>query len=201
VGKSDKLLGSKHPDIVRQNCYIALSTLNELTQDRVKIAVSEEYSEKVKRQGLDVLTARVSFVSGVLPYFKKSVLKDFYTDYFKYMEGVGHVFSSYDKHGDLLSEFQEFGGLTYCHEDVLFSIIEWLCLCYIGERSFGQYSVNRKVFFSNVGAPLSLEILTQSKVRVSEMVCDVIEKSKSINIKCQWLYCQRRSQEILDAIA
>lgn len=194
-------LNAKHPDIVRQNCYIALGTLSPLTQDRVKIEVSEEYSEKVKRSGLDVITARVSFVSGVLPYFKKSVLKDFFSSYHAHMESVGYDFTAFNKHGNLIREFQEVGGLTYCHEELLQPIVEWLCLCYIGQRSFGRYSDSRKVFYSNTGAPLAREVLSNAKDRVCEIVPTLIASSRDISSVCQWSYCQRRAQELIDVVS
>ena len=191
-------LNAKHPDIVRQNCYIALAALSPLTQDRVKIEISEEYSEKVKRQGLDVLTARVAFASGVLPYLKKSVLKDFYSSYLAHMKSIGYGFTKFDKHGALLREFQEIGGLAHCHNDVLEGITEWLVLCYIGERSYGRYSDSRKVFYSNIGAPLAKEIMSQAKDQLKETLPRVIEGSKDVIAACQWSYCQRRAQELLD---
>lgn len=194
-------LNSKYPDVVRQNCYIALGTLCPLTQDRVKIEVSEEYSEKVKRSGLDVITARVGFVSGVLPYFKKSVLKDFYSGYNAHMRVVGYDFTKVDKHGNLIREFQEVGGLTYCHDDLLEPIVEWLCLCYIGQRSFGRYSDSRKVFFSNTGAPLAREVLSSAKDRISNILPSIITSSKEIAAVCQWSYCQRRAQELIDVVS
>jgi len=193
-------LNSKHPDIVRQNCYIALSTLNPLALDIVKIEISEEYSEKVKRQGLHVITARVSYASGILPYLKKSVLKDFYFGYYEHMKQIGYGFKSSDKYGNLLREFQEVSGLAYCHDDVLRLIIEWLCLCYVGEKSFGQYSASRKVFYSNIGAPLAFDILVQSKERIRLILDDIITKSPLIKTTCQSQYCKRRVQEILDAV-
>ena len=95
-------LNEKHPDIVRQNCYISLCALSPLTKDQVKIEVSQVYSDKVKRKGLDVLTARVSFASGILPYFKKSILRTFYTGYIEHMRAIGPDFRSNDRHGELL---------------------------------------------------------------------------------------------------
>lgn len=193
-------LDSKHPDIVRQNCFISLGTLSPLTKEQVKIEVSQTYSDKVKRKGLDVFTARVSFAAGILPYFKKSVLKTFYSDYLDHMNSISHKFKSVDKHGLLLREFREIGGLEYCHEDVLPGMIEWLCLCYIGEQSFGRYSSSRKVFYSNVGAPLSEEILIEARHKVSPLISDIISKNKRIKAECSWQYCQRRAQDLIDNV-
>lgn len=194
-------LDQKHPDVVRHNCYIALGVLSTLTIEKVKIEVSTIYADKVKRKGLDVFTARVAYCAGILPYFKKSILRDFYESYLDHMKAVGYDFRQNAKHGTLLREFQEIGGLAHCHDESLSGIIEWLCLCYIGERSFGRYSASRKVFYSNTGAPLSFEILVQSKDRIEHIVHDVIKNSREIKNECSWPSCQRRAQQILDAIS
>ncbi|MBN2397194.1 MAG: hypothetical protein JXI32_02345 [Deltaproteobacteria bacterium] len=193
-------LNSKHPDIVRQNCYISLGVLSPLTKDQVKIEVSQFYSDKIKRSGLDLFTARVSFAAGILPYFKKSILKTFYSGYLDHMKSIGYDFKRNDKHGALLREFREIGGLEYCHDEVVPGMIEWLCQCYIGERSFGRYSESRPVFYSNVGAPMSKEILIDSKHKVSPLIEDIIKKSKSIQRECKWQHCQRRAQDLIDAM-
>jgi hypothetical protein len=194
-------LNSKHPDIVRQNCYISLGVLSPLTKDQVKIEVSQFYSDKIKRNGLDLFTARVSFAAGILPYFKKSILKTFYSSYLEHMQTIGYDFKRNDKHGTLLREFREIGGLDFCHDEVVPGMIEWLCQCYIGERSFGQYSQSRPVFYSNVGAPLSREILMDSKHKVSPLIEGIINKSKPIQGECRWQHCQRRAQDLIDAMA
>lgn len=194
-------LNNKHPDIVRQNCYIALGVLSTLTKDQVKIEVSQFYSDKVKRNGLDLFTARVSFAAGILPYYKKSILKTFYASYLEHMIKIGYDFRKNDKHGNLLRELREVGGLEFCHDEITPGMIEWLCQCYIGERSFGQYSQSRPVFYSNVGAPLSLEILVDSKHKVSPLIEGIIKKSKLIQGECRWQPCQRRAQDLIDAMA
>ena len=194
-------LSNKQPDIVRQNCYICLGELTTLTKDQVKIEVSQFYSDKVKRNGLDVFTARVSFAAGILPYFKKSILKTFYHSYLNHMMAIGHDFKSNNKHGKLLREFREVGGLECCPDEVAPGMIEWLCQCYIGEKSFGYYSSGRPVFYSNVGAPLAKEILLDSKHKVSSLIEEVIEGSKTIQMDCKWQDCQRRAQDLIDAMA
>jgi hypothetical protein len=193
-------LDSKHPDIVRQNCFISLGVLSPLTKDQVKIEVSQFYSEKVKRKGLDLFTARVSFAAGILPYFKKSILKTFYSSYLEHMKTIGFDFRSNDKHGNLLRELREIGGLEFCHDEVVPRMIEWLCQCYIGERSFGRYSESRPVFYSNIGAQIAKEILIDSKHKVSSLIEGIIAKSKSIQKECKWQYCQRRTQDLIDAM-
>lgn len=194
-----KAIDEEQPDIVRQNCYIALNTLNPLTKDNVKIEVSQTYSDKVKRKGLDTLTARVFYAAGILPYFKKSVLKTYYNNYLSHMKSIGHDFRANSKHGELLRNFSESGGLECCPDDFLPDVIEWLALCYIGEKSFGQYSVSRKVFYSNSGAPLAKEILMESKHRTAPILHEIMETSKEIKSACKWQYCERRAEELLDS--
>lgn len=194
-------LNEKQPDIVRQNCYISLSTLSSLTKDQVKIEVSKTYSDKVKRKGLDVITARVSYAAGILPYYKKSILKTFYSGYLSHMNAIGPDFRANDKHGELLRVLGEVGGLECCHKDRLEGMLEWICLCYIGERSFGRYSASRKVFYSNVGAPLAKELLLKSRHRVAPILVDIVNNSKKIRSECNWKHCQRRAQDLVDIIA
>jgi hypothetical protein len=190
-------LNDKRPDIVRQNCYIALQKLSPLTKEQVKIEASSFYSDKLKRSGIDVLTARVSYAAGILPYFKKSILKTFYAGYFMSMKRIGYEFRSHDKHGELLRDLKSFGGLDCCHDDLLGDIMEWLCQCYIGERSYGQYSVNRPVFYSNTGAPLAKEILVDSKFKVSRIIREVVDSSKGIKLVCEWRHCKDRAEELV----
>jgi hypothetical protein len=193
-------LNDKPPAIVRQNCYISLNVLAPLTKDQVKIEVSQFYSDKAKKIGLDVFTARVSYAAGILPYFKKSILKTFYAGYLEHMKNIGYDFKCNDKHGTLLRELREVGGLEFCHDDVVPGMIEWFCQCYIGERSFGQYSRSRQVFYSNIGAPLAKEILIDSKHKVAPLIEDIIKKSKAIQRECAWQYCERRAQDLIDAL-
>ena len=80
-------------------------------------------------------------------------------------------------------------------------MVEWLCLCYIGEQSFGRYSSSRKVFYSNIGASLSQEILLDSKHKVNPIIAGIISASKEIKSECKWQYCQRRAQDLIDAVA
>lgn len=189
---------SEQPDIVRQNCYTSLAILSPLTKDQVKIEVSRTYSDKVKRKGLDTLTARVAFAAGILAYFKKSVLKTFYSSFLAHMKSVGYDFRANSKHGELLRDFRESGGLVCCPDDYLADFVEWLALCYIGEKSFGQYSASRKVFYSNTGAPLAKELLIESKIRIGPVLQQVIKGSKEIKSECKWRYCERRAQVLLD---
>jgi DNA-binding MltR family transcriptional regulator len=194
-------LSDKHPDIVRENCYICLGELAKLTKDKVKIEVSQFYSDKVKRSGLDVFTARVSFAAGILPYFKKSILMTFYDGYMRHMKAIGHDFRNNNRHGKLLRELREFGGLECCPYEVASGMIEWLCHCYIGEKSFGYYSSSRPVFYSNVGAPLAKEILLDSKHKVSSLIDEVIKESRPIQEDCKWKDCKKRAQDLIDAMA
>jgi len=94
----------------------------------------------------------------------------------------------------------EVGGLTYCPDDVLPALLEWLVLCYIGEPSFGQWSSHRPVFYSNTGAPLAMDIIKSSERDISSAAEALAETSKQIKQMCGDQHVARRFQQVLDSI-
>lgn len=192
--------GSKHPDIVRQNSYNILGTIADLTNRQVIIDSANEFMTRLERRAPPLLEARVAYAAGILPYLKKSVLNDFFRAYLKAMNKTGFSFKSHDKHGELLRNLMEVGGLTHCPDDVLPAVLEWLILCYIGEPSFGQWSGYRRVFFSNTGAPLALEIIKSAERDISEATKALGESSKRIKQVCGDEHVARRFQQVLDSV-
>ncbi|MCW2957192.1 MAG: hypothetical protein JWO69_2061, partial [Thermoleophilia bacterium] len=96
--------------MVQQNAYALLGAMSSLTQNPVKLALAAHLQEKLTRQsGLDRRTARVAITAGVFPYLKQSHREDFFGDVFAQMEKVGHRWSNYSEHGELLRTFSEFG--------------------------------------------------------------------------------------------
>jgi hypothetical protein len=194
-------LSTKHPDIVRQNCYNALGILREYTNKQVIIDSASSFQEKFGRKCLDIEEARVSAAAGILPYLKKSNLKDFFSAFREEMQKTGHSFRSHQKHGELLRNLQELGGLDFCPDELTPRLIKWLILCYIGEPSFGQYSRSRRVFYSNIGAPLALKILSGTYKDIYDIVVHLRKKNREIKNACSISeYVERRFQEILDEL-
>jgi len=107
-------LNDDHPDIVRQNSYNALGSLREHTEREVVIECANDMIGKLGRSAPSLFQARVCFAAGTLPYLKKAMLKDFFRSYYELMDRTGHSFRTHARHGELLRNLQEVGGLTYC---------------------------------------------------------------------------------------
>ena len=191
-------LNETHPDIVRQNSYNALGALRESTQKSVILEVSNQFIERIGRRAPGLLEARVAYAAGILPYLKKAQLKTFFTNILEQMKKTGYSFRSHSSHGELLRNFSEIGGLNYCPEDIFEEALEWLILCYIGEPGGYGEGRNRRVFYSNVGAPLALEIIKGCKKNISTNVAQLAKSSKDFKIACRDEYVARRFQTILD---
>ncbi|MFZ5807681.1 MAG: hypothetical protein ACOY16_00215 [Chloroflexota bacterium] len=191
-------LNEAHPDIVRQNSYNALGALRDLTQKSVILEVSNQFIERLERRAPTLLEARVAYAAGILPYLKKSQLKTFFTAIFEQMKKTGYTFRSHASHGELLRNFSEIGGLTYCPDYILDEILEWLILCYIGEPGGYGQGRDRRVFYSNVGAPLALEIIKNCGKSVKNNVDKLAKSSKKIDTACKDEFVARRFQTILD---
>jgi hypothetical protein len=194
-------LNSNHADIIRQNCFNVLGILRELTNKQVIIDFASDFQGKLGRRCPTIVEARVVAAAGILPYLKQANLKDLFTAFHLEMEKTGYSFKSYQKHGELLRNLQELGGLDCCPDDVMRKIIKWLILCYVGEPSFGQYSRSRRVFYSNIGAPLALDILRTTYKDIHDIVIDLHKKSQEVKNACGASeHVERRFQDILDNI-
>ena len=78
--------------------------------------------------------------------------------------------------------------------------LEWLVLCFIGEPGGYGMGVNRRVFFSNVGAPIALRLIRSSERAVGKKVEALREKSKHVKAACSNEYVARRFEMILDEL-
>lgn len=194
-------LNHELPDVVRQNCYSALHTLKELAHNQVLITSAREFVERIGKRGPNLIEARVAYASGLLPYLKQAQLRDFYGSYFSEMEKIGPDWGKYNSHGELLRNLEEIGGLDYCSDEYLDQYVEWLVICYIGERggrtSWGNV---RNVFYSNTGAPISLRILSNTSRQISDLIAQLEKNSKRVKFAIQDEHVARRFHAILDAV-
>lgn len=188
-----------HPDIVRQNSYNVLSSLSEHTQREVIIECANDMVRKLDRSAPTLLQARICFSAGTLPYLKKTMLADFFRSFYDLMNRTGYSFANHAKHGELLRDLQEVGGLTYCPDALLPLFVKWLALCYIGERSFGQWSGWRRVFYSNVGAPLAYALLQNSEKDIGDLIRSLETDNDVVHV-CREEHVARRYQEVLDLV-
>ncbi|WP_218923586.1 hypothetical protein [Bacillus wiedmannii] len=194
-------LGGQHADIVRQNCYNALGILSTYTNRNTILQAAQHFVDKRLGRRAPLLgEMRVAFVSGILPYLRKAHVNGFYEVFLERLISTGYHWDNNDKHGELLRDLKEIGGITYCsNQDIKDKIVCWLIKCYIGERGgYGVYGRTRPVFYSNSGAPLALEILSEDQTMKSQDIERVISKSPRIKSKIDDKYIMRRYQEILD---
>ncbi len=189
------------PDVVRQNCYMALSSLKSKAQNTVLITCARDFVKKIGKRGPSLIEARVAYGSGIFPYLKQAQLKDFYDSYFNEMKKVGYSWGSHNSHGELLRNFEEIGGLEFCPDDCTEQYVEWLVMCYIGS-SGGRTSYGniRNVYYSNVGAPISLEIIKNSIKDISSIVANLATRSKSVKYAITDEHVARRFNTILDEV-
>ena len=132
-----------------------IGVLSDVTRAAVIVELSKHVQEKIgRRTPLNELQVRVADAAGVLPYLRKSQRRAFFDAYLSQLNLTGHHWSGNASHGGLLRKLREFGGLRAIPDEELREILKWMVLCYIGDPGGRGMGVNRKVFYSNSGAPL-----------------------------------------------
>lgn len=189
------------PDVVRHNCYMALYSLKSLAHSQVLITCAREFVQRIGKRGPTLIEARVAYGSGLLPYLKQAQIKDFYDSYFSEMTKVGYSWGAHNSHGELLRNLEEIGGLEFCPEESLGQYVEWLVMCYIGS-SGGRTSYGnvRSVFYSNVGAPIAINILKIKSRTIYPIVAALEKGSKSVRYAISDEHVARRFNSILDEL-
>ena len=195
-------LDPKQSDIVRQNCYNAILSLQSLTHKGVKLAMAENMVSRIKRNVPDLAQIRVSLGAGILPYLKKTQLKAFFSEYYGSMKNVSYRWTQHSRHGELLRNLEEVGGIEFCPDELMDDFLEWLVMCFIGEPGgYGRMGSNRRVFYSDVGAPIALRILQSATKLEFARLERLRKKSGLVRTACQNEFVQRRFERILDVVA
>ena len=192
-------LDSKKPDIVRQNCYRALNGMRELVQRDVLIGTAKEFVKRIGRKEPSAVEFRIAYSAGVLPYLKKLRIKAFFESYAKKFRATPHHWANYGSHAPLLRDLEEIGGLKHCPPELLKGFVKWFILCYIGEPGGYGLGINRPVFYSNVGAPMCLQILQSSGIDVN-LIEDLRQSDGSIKRACSNKHVARRMEAIIDSV-
>ena len=193
-------LDSSHPDIVRQNCYNALGTLSKHTRRKTILDAAQTFVDKrLGRRTPLHAEMRVAFVSEILPYLRRAHVDAYYESYYQKLRNIGYHWTSSNSHGELLRDLKESGGISHCkNPEIKDQIMSWLIGCYIGESGgYGFHGRNRKVFYSNAGAPLAYEIIQED----SSLTYDDIDRFKSWDEHKNNLadkYVQRRFHDLLE---
>lgn len=190
-------LNKAQPDIVQQNSFNALYTLQQHTHTQVLIDASKELVEQIGKKAPELRVARVALAAGLFPYLRKSQVKELFTAYLDRMKQVGHQWRKNAEHGELLRNLQELGGLEHVPDELLSDYLEWLTLCYVGEPGGYGAGYNRKVFYSNVGAPLARDILKEAKRPLAKEL-EAIRKSARMKLALADEHVSRRFEAIVD---
>lgn len=187
-------LNDKQPDIVRENCVEMLRHIKTHTSPQVTIGIAKKLEDRIGRNSIDILTAKIGNASGATGYFKKVKLNEFYLSYLDKLKKVG----DWDELTKVMKKFEDIGGLQYCPEEIYYDILKELVLVYIGEESYGYYKNVRKVFYSNGAAPIVYRVLEIEGKRIVPYLDKMQRESKRIMAKTLNIYIQRRFENLLD---
>lgn len=186
---------SKQPDIVRENCVEMMRHISELTNTQVVIDTAKILEDKLGRNPIDLITAKLGHATKASGYFKKVKLKDFYS---LLLSEIKTASSDWNEQTKVMVKFEDIGGLKYCPDELYYDIIKELVLIYIGEESYGYYRNTRKVFYSNGAAPIVFRLLEEEGKKMIPHLEKMRESSKRIKYKISNIYIQRRFEELLD---
>ena len=190
-------LDSTKPDLVRQNCVELLRYLEPVTPPQTKIELASDIGQRIGRNKLDVVHAKVACACGALPYLRRAQLRDFFGSLFQRMEKVGYHWQSHAEHANLLETLEDIGGLATCPPTLRPSFIQWLVLAFIGEPSYGRYSNVRPVFYSNTASPIIKRLFENSPKQAFDLLRQVAN-DKDIKAAMTNKYVARRFELLLD---
>ncbi|TDC89574.1 hypothetical protein [Actinomadura sp. 7K507] len=173
--------------------------LAEVTRPAVTVELAKHVQDKIgRRTALTELQVRVASASGVLPYLRKAQRRAFFAAFLDELNRIAHHWTSYTSHGGVLRQLQEFGGLWAIPDHELHEILKWMVLLYVGEPGGRGMGVNRKVFYSNSGAPLVASIIKDAP-DIAGPVLTELGSDKDVKRACaQSTHVERRYQDLLD---
>lgn len=189
---------TSHPDIVRQNAFIALTDLSLYTSQPTLLELTKFYSDRIGKRTPTIEEVRIAVAANIFLYLKQSQIKSFFGEYLQKMKREGYHWKKSSSHGELLRNLKEIGGLKYCPESYILEYYEWLILCYIGEKGGYGHGYSRPVFYSNTGAPLSYEIIETSKERLKDLTPKILTSKSIKSTTLQSNSVNSRFEQILD---
>ncbi|MFT3918209.1 hypothetical protein [Cloacibacterium sp.] len=185
----------KQPDIVRENCVEMMRHVGEITNTQVIIDTAKILEDRLGRNPIDLITAKLGHATSASGYFKKVKLKDFYNQLLSEIKAASSDWSEQTK---VMVKFEDIGGLRYCPDELYYDIMKELALIYIGEESYGYYRNTRKVFYSNSAAPIVFRLLQDEGKKIIPHLEQMRDKSKRIKYRISNIYIQRRFEQLLD---
>ncbi|WP_228792261.1 hypothetical protein, partial [Nocardia farcinica] len=192
-------LDERQPEIVRQNSFAVLRSLSETTRDSVRVDLATKFQARIGRDPLSKTQVRVAQAAGILPYLRRAQRSSFFKSYNQLLENTGFDFRSNAKHGTLLRDLADCGGLNCIPADELPRTLKWLVLCYIGEPGGYGAGIHRRVFYSNSGAPLAESLIANAADVVREPLV-ALAKDNDVEWALQDEHVARRYQALLDLV-
>lgn len=194
-------LDKQQSDIVQQNSHAMILALEPLSADAVKLNIAGYLQAKIGRASIDKRTARVAHALGAFPYLRQSQRADFFNQQLALMEQVGHHWAAFNQHGELLRGFKEYGAFAHAPSEQRKKILRWLVQLYIGEpggrTSYGNV---RNVFYSNSGAPIAAEIISEHAETIRDDLLS-LKNDQDISRKLGNTHLARRFENLLDLVS
>ena len=193
-------LNGQQSDIVQQNAYSVLVSLEPHIQNQVRLELASHIQNKVKRGQLERRHVRVALASGTLSYLRKKQVLEFFQDLLAKMNQVGSNWTGFKEHGELLRSFLEIGALRHCPAELRKDILRWLVLTYIGTPGgVTQYGHVRNVFYSNTAAPLIPAIVEEAAESIRTDLL-ALRNEKAIKVRLTDKHIARRFDTLLDIV-
>jgi hypothetical protein len=193
-------LDEEQAEIVRQNAQRFLAIFAQHTHNQVKLNLAHFAMDKIGRKSLSRQMARVCIAAGIFGYLREKQREDFFLNFLSQMREVGVDWDAFSKHGVLLRNFQDCGGLIQCPASVRRDIVNWMVLTYIGTSGgVTRWGNVRHVFYSNTAAPLIAEMFK----RADGLIADDVRNACRLNtIKqlCRDQHIARRFEELVDFV-
>jgi hypothetical protein len=188
-------LDETKPDIVRENSVELMRHIQSLTDKTVTIEMASILESKLDRTGINLKIAKVGNACGAMGYFKKVRLRDFYGNLKSEITGITSDWSSQK---NICAKLEDIGGLKYCPTEHYEEILKRLVIFYIGERSYGQYSYSRPVFYSNGATPIITRIIENDSLKANPIL-EKLRNIRPIKNDIEDKHLLRRFEDLIDA--
>lgn len=182
------------PDIVRENSVELMRSIKTLTTNTVTIELAGILEDRLGRNEIDLVTAKIGQACGAIGYFKKVKLKDFYSTLLTELKSAS---SDWNNQEGICSRIEDVGGLKNCPKDLYKDVLKKLVEFYIGEKSYGQWSGYRPVFYSDSAAPIVARIIKDDAKGASATI-EELRKDKDIKRSIENGNILRRFENLVD---
>ena len=190
----------KKPDIVRQNAIEALRSLRAIVRKAAGAQIGQYMQESLKSKPVGLADMKIAAAAGVTPYLKQSKIKQFFREFHQTIEQVGYRWSNYERHGRLLDDFEDVGGLEAVPPEVRSQVVLWMVRCYIGEPGGYGMGSNRPVFYSNVAAPRIKKAFASAGSSIASDV-DAASSDKFVKAAVTDKHIARRLEVLKDMVS